>query len=75
MLTTNVVAVPIDKPRVHIAAGSGKVQYSGELICLSLRIYEHLSWEKRVDTPNFQFQIPGAYGVCLNSSFDGIVRP
>ena len=75
MLTTDVVATPIGMPRVHIAGGFGKVQYSGELICLLLRICERLSWEKRVGTPNFQLQIPGAYDVYPNSSFDGTVRP
>src|SRR5438105_12751477 len=71
---TDVVAIPTDKPRVHIAVGFGRVQYSGELVYLSLRICEHLSWVKRVDTPNFQLQIPRAYDVYPNSSFVGIVR-
>src|SRR5207244_13570943 len=66
---TDVVATPIGMPRVHIVVGFGKVQCSRELICLSLRICEHLSWEKRVDTPSFQLQILRAYDICPNSSF------
>ena len=71
---TDVVAILTDMPRVHIAAGFGRVQYSAGLVFLLLRICEHLSWVKRVDTPNFQLQIPRAYDVYPNNSFDVIVQ-
>ena len=74
MSKIDVVAIPIDKPRVHIAVGSGKVLCSVELICLSLRICELLSWEKRVDMPSFQLQILRAFDVYPNSSSDVIVQ-
>ena len=71
---TDMVAVPTNKQQVHTVARFGKVRCSAGLVCLLLRIYECLSWEKRVGTPNFQLQKLRAYDVCQNSSFDGIVR-
>ena len=68
------IATPTDMQQVHTTAGFRKVRCSAGLVCRLLRIGERLSWEKRVDTPNFQLQKLRAYDVYTNSSFDGIVR-
>ena len=71
---TDVVATPINMQQVHTAARFKKVRCSAGLVCLLLRIGERLSWEERIDMPNFQLQKLRAYDVYPNSSFDGIVR-